>query len=94
MTTLAELELEERLNLVSAVFRFSQAMLEKLLVKDHEGWTGWDEPENREDIRANLGEHAQKLAAGDTTQAVDVANLAMFLYFMDHQDASEEGIEG
>jgi hypothetical protein len=55
---------------------FAAAMKAKLQRQRWRGWRGWDDPANRNVIRARLAEHLMK--PGD--QWVDVANFAAMLW--------------
>jgi hypothetical protein len=66
--------------LARAVRRFAMKMLDKLIVKKRrDGYHGWQEVENRDDVRASFTSHAWRLSDGDDSQAVDTASLAMML---------------
>lgn len=73
----------EQDKLFASTFRFALYMMEKLLIKAViEGRKGWDDSEWIESGEAGkmLLDHAKKLADGDLSQAVDVANFAMFIH--------------
>lgn len=57
---------------------FGKEMVRKLRQKMWEGRGGWDDPKIREFLKASLKEHIEK---GDM---VDVANIAMFIWNIDH----------
>lgn len=59
---------------------FAESMRAKLVTKDTEGRSGWDDPANWLGMAAALLEHVNRLIEGDRAQAVDVANFAMFLH--------------
>jgi hypothetical protein len=63
-----------------AVAAFSTEMKERLLHKLREGWRGWDDPANRQEIYQAMLAHgaAIPLAQG---QEADIANFAMFLWY-------------
>lgn len=65
-----------------AVDVFAQIMKRKLISKKAEGKTGWDDPDCLDGIREDLLMHAARVFRGDPGQAVDVANLAMMVYFL------------
>ena len=71
----------ECLKLDHAVDGFANAMKAKLHEKAREGFYGWNESENLAEIRAKLLTHAERIVAGEDNQAVDVANLAMMVFF-------------
>ncbi len=78
--------LDDRQNLRSAVRKFSEAMQDKLLSKEKAGWYGWDESRFSRSLKKRLPKHVDKLIAGDTQQAIDVANIAMFLWAMERDN--------
>ena len=78
------------LKLTTRVDEFSGAMIQKLTKKCRQGWFGWDDPSYRSVIVEKLECHVDRLK-NDYTQAVDVANLAMFLFFMGER-VREEGV--
>lgn len=59
---------------------FSNLMKDKLLLKAQLGWNGWNDPRCKEAIERKLFINAMQLVKGDIMQAIDVANLAMFLW--------------
>lgn len=70
----------EYLNLKSAVSKFSGVMLEKLAIKANQGFRGWDKPEYTDkQIIKQITEHFKRLKKGEP-QAIDIANLCMFLW--------------
>lgn len=74
-----------RLN--EAVDLFATCMKARLTEKAEEGWTGWDKPESSTKIwNALLAQGAAiPLAKG---QEVDIANLAMMLWFLNGRPTS------
>jgi hypothetical protein len=68
--------------LVVAVDEFADIMTAKLMHKYIEGFTGWDDPSKIASLQSSLAAHTRDLISGSRTQAVDVATLAMFLYFL------------
>ena len=70
---------EEQKELRKAVREFGGLMKNKLIEKADRGWRDWDNPEFQEKIEQDLLFHVMQLIKGDRRQAVDVANLAMFL---------------
>jgi len=70
----------ELVNLAKTTQAFAAKMFEKLADKAEQGYTQWDDPSYAREIEAKLLDRAQQLADGDNSQAVDVANLAMFLW--------------
>ena len=84
----------ERDRLAWTVMQFAERMIAKLQAKYDEGYQGWSDSAMRSVIEQKLREHTEKLIAGDTSQAVDVANLAMFIECMeDQQRAQAESLE-
>jgi len=71
---------EEKAELCARVDLFAAYMKTKLKSKLALGYHGWKDADMREVIENELLYHAAKLVRGDTGQAVDVANLAMFLF--------------
>lgn len=72
---------DQMAQLEKVVDEFAAQMKAKLAVKVGEGRSGWDDPANREQIWTSMLAHgaAPSHAAG---QEVDVANFAMFLWFI------------
>ncbi len=80
-------------NLKRALVWFAVQMADKLSAKEHLGWQGWNDVDFIEDgcCMKKLKGHVEKLAAGDTAQAVDVANFCMFIaYYYHSTDAAGE----
>ena len=75
-------EANELLTLVSMADKFARGMKQKLIDKYEEGYRGWDDPKYKEGMEESLKEHVGRLINGDRYQAVDIANLAMFLAFL------------
>jgi hypothetical protein len=71
---------EECARLDQAVDIFAQRMKEKLHKKAAAGFIGWDDTAFEPIIKGKFIERAHRLHEGDTSQAVDVANLAMMLF--------------
>ena len=69
----------QRLNVT--VDEFARCMKAKLEVKVKEGRSGWDNPANAEAIYNALLAHAAGVPLA-REQEIDVANFAMFLYWM------------
>jgi hypothetical protein len=70
----------EKARLKAAVDLFAGEMFQRLAIKLAEGWQGWDDPSNAEELyRAMLAHGAAiPLARG---QEPDIANFAMFLWY-------------
>jgi len=69
-----------------AVTVFSKEMKTKLQAKRGEGWYGWDCPAYKLNMIHKLQQHVTRLVLGDVSQAVDIANFAMFLWNIDRQE--------
>lgn len=70
----------ELVNLAKTTQDFAAKMFEKLADKAEQGYTQWDDQGFVHVLETKLMAHAQLLADGDTSQAIDVATLAMFLW--------------
>ena len=70
----------ELVDLAKTTQAFAAKMYEKLADKAEQGYMQWDDPLYMREIEAKLMDHAQRLVDGDGSQAMDVANLAMFLW--------------
>lgn len=74
-------------HLERTVSMFADVMAAKLKRKAREGFYGWADPENRAEVERRLRDHVDRLLdGGDRQQAVDVANLAMMLWYFDWQN--------
>jgi len=77
--------------LEQAVDTFAEVMKAKLVAKAAQGYFGWNDPKWLPEIKHKLIDHAAKLYLGDVLiagqghQAVDVANLAMFLFYLEEK---------
>ena len=71
----------EKARLISCVDDFAKAMKVKLMKQAELGWVGWDDDRCCGNIESALMVHVGRLMQGQP-QAVDVANLAMFLWNM------------
>ena len=58
--------------------KFYVACLAKLLIKEKEGWTGWDNPKNKDGFESKIELHLQGTRTQDVL--VDVANYCNFLW--------------
>ena len=74
-----------RLN--KAVDAFAVVMKEKLSKKAAEGFRGWDKPVFRRNVVSVLIKHAN-LVEFDPAQAVDIANFAMMLWYLQQQEGA------
>jgi len=68
------------MSLLECVIAFSTAMLHKLWIKEHEGFTGWDRLDWGKRCKEKLVEHVAR--AKTKEDWVDVANFAMFMWRM------------
>jgi hypothetical protein len=77
----------EKLKLAEAVAEFAQAMYDRLNAKCNEGFTGWDNPQNRDGIF----KRAVSFATGycKPRSAVDAANMLMMVRRMDKKKEEE-----
>ena len=71
----------DQLALEDAVDQFAEAMKRKLVRKMHEGYHGWDNLTNLQVIKGWLLGHAAQVYCELPSQAVDVANLAMMVWY-------------
>ena len=78
------------IKLMITVDRFTAAMKEKLYLKAMRGWTGWDDPKEKSGIKERLRKAVDKLLAGDVMQAVDCANLSMFLLIQSSLEKNDD----
>lgn len=74
---------QEFIDLDRAVDLFGVLMKERLHIKALGGYHGWNNPKFKDVVRYKFLDHAARLFTGDTSQAVDVANLAMMLFKME-----------
>ena len=75
----------EAQRLEQAVDWFAKKMKRKVLGKEKACWYGWDDKGYIPLLRKELLRHVEELIVGDTSQAVDVANLAMFLAYIEKE---------
>jgi len=71
--------IKEQMELLQLVNNASGEMKNKLLAKQKEGYTGWNNPKNKQMIFDSLKEHIDK-PLKDPNQWIDVANLAIILW--------------
>lgn len=73
--------IQEIAGLDNTVQWFASEMKNKLAKKMSEGFAGWDNIEfvDSGTCATNLSALSKKLLDGDTSQAVDIANFAMFI---------------
>jgi len=70
--------------LSNLVASFSEAMRAKLWKKLGQGFEGWNDETDEhlyEDLEEKLYAHVRRFKEGDTTQLVDIANLAAMLWW-------------
>ena len=70
----------ERHKLLDLVQEFATAMTSKLLYKHEQGYRGWDDPKQIPYLEKKLVTHVGRLLDGDLYQAVDIANIAAFIW--------------
>ena len=80
---------EEVLQIKEAVRMFAGEMERKLVEKARAGWEGWDHPHFKKTAEIRLLEHAGRLIQGQTRQAIDVANFAMFAWWIAQQKEND-----
>lgn len=78
-------QLEAQCKLPTPAERQAEGMKAKLAAKAGAGWRGWDDPKYRNVIGEKLKDHVSRLLDGQP-QAVDVANLAMFLWWQRNKE--------
>ncbi len=66
--------------LARTTMEFTSKMFAKQVSKAESGWFGWNDKEFMTTIEGKMMAHCQRLLEGDARQAVDVANLAMFIW--------------
>ena len=87
-------ELKSEVNkLTEAVREFSAVMLSKLIKKAKDGYGGWDSEYYLDDIKLSFLDHASRVHCGSIRQSIDVANLAMFIWYQ-NKHKHENAIEG
>jgi hypothetical protein len=72
---------QEKAKLSAHVDDFAEEMKAKLHAQADKGYQGWDNGYNKKHLHVLLGEHVTKQLLGED-QAVDIANFAMMLHFM------------
>ena len=81
--------MDEAERLEKMVDDFAARMLEKLIDKDDEGWSGWSQPNYRKVLEHKLMDHAVRALQGESEQWLDVANFAAFLDYQSRQEDTE-----
>jgi len=82
--------MSEKQKLIDAVDWFAAQMKEKLTAKSNDGFSGWDDPKWLGSVCPHIMlNHAKQLYCGDLDQAVDVANLAMFIAYANREKKNE-----
>ena len=78
----SEIELEvDRIK--SAVKLFSLVMEMRLKGRARQGWQGWDDKKYEKVLKDRLKKNVEQLLKGDTNiSAIDTANFAMMLWYM------------
>lgn len=69
---------------------FAQAMKNRMKEKLDEGYTGWDDPDNVGETEGRL-ENAVEEHLNDSPHEVNIANLAMILWYQRTQHTSGHG---
>lgn len=77
--------MHEKQKLKLAVKKFSRHMMDKLFEKFNEGKRGWDNPNCFDGIEMLL-DSCWKQQKEEGGQETDIANLAMFLYFLNNNE--------
>ncbi len=81
--------LDELAKLDGAVDDFACEMKTKLHRKALEGARGWDDPTFYTKLRIDLNAHADRLIRDEDPQEIDIANLAMMLWFQRERRSSD-----
>ena len=68
----------ERKKLRFASYEFNHACIKKLEAKQKEGYSGWDEPKNKDNLESLFKEHTNRPLT--QRNLVDIANFCMFLW--------------
>jgi hypothetical protein len=68
-----------------ATKKFRKKMLFKFNQKQQEGFFGWNELENYDAVWERLENHVKR----GSSQAVDIANLAMMIWYLDKKKEKE-----
>ena len=84
---MTSLKIEES-RLRKAVRLFAEEMKKKLIEKVYEGFEGWDDPGNREQIQIALQHHSIE----PEEEEVDIANLAMMLWWQRKKREDEDSV--
>jgi len=80
----------EKKKLARVIDIFAEKMKEKLFKKADEGACGWDQPELEGVIHVMLQEHVKRQIESRKGQEVDIACLAMFIYFINNKISLHE----
>jgi len=65
---------------------FTESMWKKLKLKASLDWRGWNEIPWKSTLKKRLLLHVMELFDGDASQAIDIANYAMFLEYLLKQE--------
>ena len=68
----------ERKKLRFASFEFNHACVKKLETKQKQGYSGWDNPDRKENLESLFVEHTHNPLT--QRNLVDIANFCMFLW--------------
>ena len=71
------------------VDEFARAMKSKLNHKAIQGSHGWDDPSENDQILARLVRQVSRLDRDGSPQEIDIANLAMMLWFQRERGTSD-----
>ncbi len=77
------MNITEQNKVIDCLGKFNAEMLKKILKKSREGYSGWDSQECAAYMQHQLSHHTVK---GDY---IDVANIAMFLWFLEQSKEQE-----
>jgi hypothetical protein len=76
-----ERAIDEISKLFEGVDLFASAMKAKLATKAAQGFTGWDDPNMAAQLKRMLIEHVDRMNVAAAPQEIDIANLAMMLWY-------------
>jgi hypothetical protein len=80
---------KEEVKINQAIYTFSLAMTDKMLLKLAEGYRGWDKSYNEDSIRTSLKLHIHK-GLEAPNNLVDIANFCMMLHRFKTQERKED----
>ena len=88
----AAAHISEIAKLDAVVDDFARAMKTKLHRKALEGFRGWDDPAMYHKLRFRLARLTRHWFAWNDAQEIDIANLAMMLWFQRERGSSESDV--